>query len=215
MARTWPALATDWSTPDIADLMQAALVDLSAVAVDDSTADRTMVYFDTPAGRNAAVTALRALFPGVPVDAVDVDDEDWAARSQANLRAVRVGRVVVRPPWDPATELAAAVADPIVLTIEPSMGFGTGHHASTRLCLAALQAIDVTNRTVLDVGTGSGVLALAAVLCGARSAVGLDYDEDALHSARENHALNGAPAQKIAAGCWVVGKGRNPPSRAT
>ena len=176
------------------------LDDLQPVAIEplDAGAPRAggivrRIHFSATTHRDDARLAIaRALGPdGATVRAVDVPDEGWAARCQASLRAVRVGRVVVAPPWDvPATADADGCA---VVVIEPSTGFGTGHHASTRLCLRALQAAlarAAPPRDVLDLGTGSGVLAIAAHALGASGIVAVDRDPDALANAGDNLARN-------------------------
>ena len=127
--------------------------------------------------------------PHLAIERVDLPDEDWAARSQQSLKAIRAGRFIVAPPWD----LPADAVGATVIVIEPSMGFGTGHHATTRMCLRLLSEIDVSDRTVLDLGTGSGVLSMAAALSGARRVVGIDVDQDAIDSAETSARLNTLP----------------------
>lgn len=182
----YPALDVRTDAPD---LLLAIVDDFGPTAVEER-GGVTRVFFTSTADRD---TARRALTPRFEVSAIDVDDEDWAKRSQDNLKPITVGRITVAPPWAAIDHPPSAIRDqpsPIRVVILPSMGFGTGHHVTTRLCLAALQTIDLAGLTVLDVGTGSGVLAIAADLLGAAIARGIDYDEDAIQSARENLTLN-------------------------
>jgi ribosomal protein L11 methyltransferase len=101
----------------------------------------------------------------------------------------------VAPPWDlPPVEDARLPGLPpatIVVEIEPSRGFGTGHHQSTRLCLVLLQNRELQDRVVIDVGTGSGVLAIVAARLGAAFVSAIDSDPDAIENARENIERNG------------------------
>ena len=169
---------------DAPDLLLAIVDDFGPTAVEER-GDITRIFFTSTADRD---TAQRTLAPRYAVSAVEVDDEDWAKRSQDSLKPITVGRITVAPPW--SSEALSPQPLALCIVILPSMGFGTGHHVTTRLCLAALQTIELAGRTVLDVGTGSGVLAIAADRLGAARAVGIDYDEDAIQSARENLALN-------------------------
>src|SRR5688500_3179165 len=105
--RTWPALEVGRlqpaRTPNEApttDLLQAALLDYKVVAIDESVADTWRVFFTTEADRDAARDALARQFPDLSLRPLDVPDEDWVAKSQAHLRAVRIGNIIVAPPWD-------------------------------------------------------------------------------------------------------------------
>ena len=175
--------------PDLIPLLDALLDDFRPFAVEPLDAVRRRIHFFSPVDRDDASRALQRHFgaAGVTAAAVEVPDDDWAARSQARLTAIRIGDIVVAPPWD----VPAGPGDAALVVIRPSMGFGTGHHASTRLCLRALQAVPLANRDVLDVGTGSGVLAIAAARRGAASVVAIDTDRDAVATARDNVELNG------------------------
>jgi ribosomal protein L11 methyltransferase len=182
------------------DQLVALLADYDLVAIqeDQLTAPTAWTaHFGSDDARRAAAAAVAAFTgqQGLHVEPIDVEDDDWARRTQADLPAIRVGRIIVAPPWDmPAAAAVTATPHspaPLVIEIEPSRGFGTGHHQSTRLCLVLLQQRPLDSRTVLDVGTGSGVLAIAAAKLGAAFVSALDLDPDAVENARENIARNG------------------------
>jgi len=186
------------------DLVAAALDDFPIVAVHETGSDDApawRVFFRDPADRDRAGAVIAECFPALAIAPALVEDEDWARRSQAGLRAVQVGRLIVAPPWDvpsssgappaPSAPLAPSASERTLITILPSTGFGTGHHETTRLCLWLLQDQEVEGRIVLDVGTGSGVLGIAAALLGARHVTAIDSDPEALENARDNAELNG------------------------
>jgi ribosomal protein L11 methyltransferase len=128
-----------------------------------------------------------------------VNEADWAEAWKEHFPVLRVGRrIVIRPTWREHEPLPGDV----VVALDPGMAFGTGLHPTTRLCLAALDRLadhgDVDGRRVLDVGCGSGILALAAVLLGAERAIGVDTDPIAVESTLANAARNDLGGRVIA-----------------
>lgn len=119
-------------------------------------------------------------------------DGEWADRWKEGFKALRVGdRFLISPTW----EDVQATAGDIVIRIDPGRAFGTGHHETTRLCLEwlagrAAKAPDVSSCSLLDVGTGSGILAMGAALLGFARVVGVDTDPEAIGVAEENVQLN-------------------------
>ncbi len=188
MSRTYPALDLIWTIrpdSDRLDRLIAEVDDDSPTAVEERP-DRLRIFFPSPLARGRAAVRLVALEGDLSCEPVEVPDEDWAERSQASLGAVRVGRLAVAPPW----ALAEVTPSDVLVTIQPSTGFGTGHHASTRLCLQLLQTAPIGGLAVLDIGTGSGVLAIAAARLGAAQVMAIDDDPDAMRSAGENVEAN-------------------------
>lgn len=120
-----------------------------------------------------------------------IREEDWATGWRQHFSPTRIGRrLVIKPTWEPF----APEPDDLVIELDPGMAFGTGTHPTTRLCLEALEKLG-RPEDVLDVGTGSGILAMAASKLGAHRVVGTDIDPDAVEVARENCAMNGVTAE--------------------
>ncbi len=120
-----------------------------------------------------------------------VDEVDYVRAYREGLEAVRVGPLVIAP----THRHPALQAGEQVVWLDPATAFGTGHHETTRLALAALSDLDLVGRSVLDVGAGSGILAIAADRLGAASALGVDVDAATVPVARANAALNRSRAR--------------------
>ncbi len=123
-------------------------------------------------------------------DASLVENRDWGEGWREFFKQTRVGRrLYVAPPWEAALP-PDAPADAIVVLIEPGQAFGTGTHATTRLCLSALEELAVPGEVLLDIGAGSGILSIAAVKLGATEAIGLERDPVCRGNFLENARLN-------------------------
>ena len=139
--------------------------------------------------QNAAGSNL----PDVQVHWQLIADEDWASSWKSHWQAEEIGdRLLINPAWmnPPATERA-------ILTLDPGSAFGTGAHATTQLCLKALEKQNLAGATMADIGCGSGILSIAALLYGANRAYAADVDPLAVTSTRANAELNGISADQL------------------
>ena len=137
-----------------------------------------------------ALTALQKAHPEYPVlilSMENIQDADWENNWKAFYKPMEIGeRLIVIPDWEEVDPKGR-----IPLRLNPGLIFGTGGHATTRLCLEALERTVKKGMRVLDLGYGSGILSIAALLLGAETAYGCDIDEKAVDVAYENAALNG------------------------
>ncbi|MBM7556234.1 50S ribosomal protein L11 methyltransferase [Halanaerobacter jeridensis] len=117
-----------------------------------------------------------------------VQEEDWANKWKENFKPFNITEdIVIKPTW----EKYEAQPQEIIIEIDPGQAFGTGHHVTTSSCLEAIEANLTPQTSVLDLGTGTGILAIAAAKLGAAKIVGLDIDPVAVKAARANAKLNG------------------------
>lgn len=176
--------------------------------IEDAPTKTVKAYFPADAeleGRVAAISAYLAengaSFPGFlfhPPAINFLKEEDWANNWKKHFKPSRIGRrLVIKPTW----EEFAATGEDIILHLDPGQAFGTGTHSTTKLCLESLERIVFHEHpydklplpqveAVLDVGTGSGILSIAAAKFGAKRIVAIDIDPGAVEVARENLALN-------------------------
>jgi ribosomal protein L11 methyltransferase len=158
---------------------------------------------DTPAYRQRieeVIYQYSRLYPIPPPTFRKLQDQDWANAWKAHYKPFRIGnRIWIQPSWIDIEEASdgddGIQPDDVVLTLDPGMAFGTGLHPTTQMCMRALEDSVQPGMTVLDVGTGSGILAIAAAKLGADRLLAFDTDPLAVKATEENSAKNGVSEQ--------------------
>ena len=186
--------------PEQVELAQLRLWELGATGLEER--DETTLVRESVPGQVVVIAAfsdeamaqraLKEIREDHEADVIYLPHEDWATEWRRGFSAQRIGeRLLLHPSWE------AAQSEPgdVVLTIDPENAFGSGDHETTRLVLQLLDQYVAGDERVLDVGCGSGVLPIAALLLGASSAVAVDIDQDAVVVARRNAEINGVAAR--------------------
>lgn len=160
------------------------------------------IYISPEQSPTEAVAYMAARLDQEPipytVDTSAVKEEEWSTAWKDYYHPTKIGRrLVVCPTW----EEYAPGAEDLVMRLDPGMAFGTGTHHTTRLCAGMLEEVVTPGCRVLDMGTGSGILSIAALLLGAAEAVGVDIDPVAVRTAGENAQLNGFGPEKFTPIC--------------
>ncbi|PHM71411.1 50S ribosomal protein L11 methyltransferase [Xenorhabdus kozodoii] len=120
-----------------------------------------------------------------------LEDKDWEREWMDNFHPMRFGNLLwICPSWREVPE-----PDAVNVMLDPGLAFGTGTHPTTSLCLQWLDGLDLTDKTVIDFGCGSGILAIAALKLGAKHAIGIDIDPQAIQASRDNAERNGVSDQ--------------------
>lgn len=182
---------------------------LSYQLADETTLDppppgrvRLHLYVE-PEARRQVLGALGAAFAGqahdLDIRTAERDEDEWRDQWKRYFTTRRIGRLALVPSWEAGGH--APAPGEITLQLDPGRAFGTGGHASTRLCLQLIEAhLPADTQTVLDVGCGCGVLAIAALRCApAATAVALDIDPEAVEVTEENAGINGVSGRLKAA----------------
>jgi len=152
-----------------------------------------VALFDESAPQDALLAALEAMDPRIDQGAASfrrVDDQDWVRAWMDQFEPMAFGTRTWIVPWNHDIPDAARQADAAVVRLDPGLAFGSGTHATTALCLEWLDGLDLAGKRVLDFGSGSGILALAALKLGAARAVAVDNDPQAILASTDNAKRN-------------------------
>lgn len=184
----WWAVDVTPSAPTTGDSLAAWLVAQTGQAIEERDDGTLVTFAEDEAGAEALIKTL-ATSPDPAATACirPLDIVDWSTRWRDGLAPRRFGRLIVTPSWTDAN----AGGDDVVVVIDPEMAFGTGEHGSTRAALTLLERHLVPGESVLDLGSGSGILSIAAIRLGASRASGIEIDADANVVAVKNAAQNG------------------------
>ena len=203
--------STDWlqiklrTTNQSADVIAELLEQLGAMAVSYIDAEDSPILEPKPGERrlwpNTEVTGLLAqgtdpkpildklkaiLGDHIPMAATALEDKNWIRAWMDQFKPLKFGEHLwICPSW-----LEVKEENAVVVSLDPGLAFGTGTHPTTALCLGYLDSLDLQGKQVLDYGCGSGILAIAALKLGAKNALGVDIDEQALQASRENAERN-------------------------
>jgi ribosomal protein L11 methyltransferase len=134
-----------------------------------------------------AVDLISRLCSLSPLEEREMEEGEWMALWKSHFTVLHMGRIVVCPSW---LEYEAKPGE-FVISMDPGMAFGTGHHPTTHMCLTELDKLVTPGMKVMDVGTGSGILTIAAAKLGAEYVLALDIDQDAIKATRANVKING------------------------
>jgi ribosomal protein L11 methyltransferase len=173
--------------PEDTDAVAAAIVEATGQGVEEPERGRLTTAVPTAVDARQLAGSLVARFPALEAVVTELEPVDWTVRWRDGIVSRRFGRLVLTASW------LAVTPEPgdAVLTLDPESAFGSGEHGSTRAALALLERHLVPGQRVLDFGSGSGILAIAAALLGAVSAVGIEVDDEANPIAEANARRNG------------------------
>ena len=172
----------DWDPDNTGEMAPpTSVIVMTCLPMDSTTSGRREMI-------DVGIRLIAILQPGISLEDRVVDEDEWETAWKSRFTIKHIGnRLVLKPTW----QTYQPAPDDVIIELDPGMAFGTGHHPTTRMCLELLERLLVPGMQVLDLGTGSGILAIAAIKLGAGCVVGLDIDETAIQVACANIEQNG------------------------